>query len=188
MKIDNKLNLVLTIPNQNGDIYIHSTPISRAVFEQYYLVLSRAYSFIYSKGMHLTAPRIAHLVVRQIAEEEGLSESVNNGLMNEIVRLSNVVYPSENGYITTLLSNALSSKLISEDDFAEIKGMLFFFIVVCAVSRKELIEPTLRHVTNLWGHSTTSLNVSELKDSSQALMQEKISSQSEQAKPLSIPC
>jgi hypothetical protein len=187
VKIDNKLNLVLTINDSGGDIYIHSTPISKDVFEQYYLVLSRAYAFIYSKGMYLTAPRIAHLVIKQIAEEEGVSESVNNGLINDVIRRSNVIYPSSNGYVTTPLSNALSSKLISDDQFSDVKGMLFFFIVVSAVAQKELIEPSMLQITDLWGYATTYSNVTELKNSLQKLIEEQISSPLEVMKLSSIP-
>lgn len=173
-RINNKLNLVLEIPDDKGTIYIHSTPISVDIFNQFYLVLSRTFSFIYSKGLHLTAPRIAHLVLKEIAAEEGQLEAVQNGLMNEIIRLSNVISPSDKGYVTNTLSDALSRNMITKEEFEEIKGMLVFFYCVSSVARKELIEPTMKQLTDLWCGQVTYLSFTEYKDSLQKLIEEPV--------------
>lgn len=187
MRIDKKLNIVMTIHDAAGSIYIHSTPISQDIFEQYYMVLSRSYSLIYTKGMHLVAPKVAHLILKQLAEEEGVWESVKNGLMNEIIRLSNVITPSDNGYITNTLSDALSRKIILEKEFNEIKGMLVFFTCVSLVAQKIVIEATLIQMTELWGGQITSLNSTEYKDSLQNAIEEQILEKSEIQKLVSIP-
>lgn len=175
MRIDNKLNLVLEIPDDRGTLYVHSTPISLDVFNQFYMVLGRTFSTIYSKGLHLTAPRIAHLVLKQIAEDEGQLEAVNNGLMNEIIRLSNVLIPGEAGYVSATLSDCLSRKIVTAEEFEEIKGMLVFFSCVSSVAKKELIEPTMTQLTGLWGGQLTSYNSTAFKDSLQISTEEKVS-------------
>lgn len=184
MKIDNKLNLVLEIQNDTGTIYVHHATISVDIFNQFYMVISRTFSLIYSKGLHLTAPRIAHLVLKQVAEDEGTLEAVNNGLMNEIIRLSNVITPSDNGYVSMTLAGALSRKIITSEEFEEIKGMLIFFIVVSSVAKKELILPTMTQLTELWGGRLTSYNSTEYKDFLQRSIEERIS---ETKIPSSIP-
>ena len=41
MKIDRKLNLVLSVTRDEGvEVFVHSTPISRAIYESHFLVLS----------------------------------------------------------------------------------------------------------------------------------------------------
>jgi len=172
MRINNKLNLVLEIPDDNGVIYVHATPISLDIFNQFYMVLSRTFSMIYSKGLHLTAPRIAHLVLKDIAEDEGVLDAVNNGLMNEIVRLCNVVMPTSNGYVTSTLSDCLSRKVLTTEEFDEIKGMLVFFSCVSSVAKKELTLPTMTQLTELWGGQLTSYNSTEFKDSLRTLIEE----------------
>lgn len=174
MRIDNKLNLVLEIPDDRGTLYVHSTPISIDVFNQFYMVLSRTFSTIYSKGLHLTAPRIAHLVLKQIAEDEGQLEAVNNGLMNEIIRLTNVLIPGEAGYVSATLSDCLSRKIITAEEFEEIKGMLVFFIVASSVAKKDLISPTMTQLCDLWGGQLTSYNSTEFRGSLQTSIEEKV--------------
>lgn len=172
MRIDKKLNLVIPVETDAGIIYVHSAPIGRDIFDQYWLVLSRTFAFIYNKGLHNIAPRIAHMALEKVAEEEGALQEVKSGLVNEIIRLSNVITPSENGYITGTLSDAITRKIISTEDFSNIKGMLVFSTLVSSVGKKNLIKPMMDYISELWSTSTTYLNSTEFKDSLQTLIAE----------------
>ena len=44
MKIDRRLNLVQPIETGSGTVYLHSVPLSREVWETYFLVLSKTYA------------------------------------------------------------------------------------------------------------------------------------------------
>lgn len=189
MRIDNKLNLVIPIESDIGVIYVHSTPISRDIFEQFYMVLSRSFAMIYSKGLHLTAPKIAHLVLKQVATEEGQWPEVQSCLINEIIRLSNVMVPTENdGYKTGTLSDALQRKVISDEEFAEIKGTLVFFCLTSSCHQKQLIQPVLQQMCELYGTTITLLSCMAFKDSLLISTEEQILSQPQDRIISSVPC
>ena len=102
MRINKALNLVIPVDwEMGGQIFVHSTPISREVFEQYFLVISKTFAAIFSQGLGAVAgPRIAYLMLKKTAEDMGLwagPAGVGAGLMNEMIRLSNVIMPDEKG-------------------------------------------------------------------------------------------
>ena len=68
VKLNRKLNLVLSAGSEDDTIYIHSTPISRAVFEDNFLVISRAFTAVYTNGLGpVTGPRVAALLLAAAA-------------------------------------------------------------------------------------------------------------------------
>jgi hypothetical protein len=92
MQIDEQLNLIVPVDRANGTtVWIHASPISREVFQKYWLVLSKAFSGMYAEGLgSIAGPRIAALMLRRVAEEmeigRGITEwnkpdGVENGLM-----------------------------------------------------------------------------------------------------------
>jgi len=88
MKLDKALNLVIPIDQDEGRIYVHSTPISLEVFEKYFLAISKTFAAIYSEGLNVLAgPRVAALMLRRVSDDLGL----DTGLIDEIRRLSNVI-------------------------------------------------------------------------------------------------
>ena len=165
MKIDKKLNLVIPVESENGSIFVHATPISRDVFEKYFLVISQTFAAIYSEGLgQVAGPRVAALMLKKIAVDSGSwdgSDGVDNGLMNEIRRLTNVVMPGNNGWVTMQYQDAIECKLISQDDIDEIEGNIIFFICVSAVHKKNLIQGMLAMMSNLWATQISSLNSTE---------------------------
>src|SRR5215831_13634119 len=109
VRISRSLNLVVPVDTEAGTIYVHSTPISRDVFERYYLVLSKTFAQIYQEGLAAIAgPRVGFLLLRDVAQNtrgtngapnawEG-TDGVANGLINEIRRLTNVIMPGPAGW------------------------------------------------------------------------------------------
>jgi len=163
MKINKALNLVIPIESDDGGtIYVHSTSISRAVFEQFFVVISKAFSQIYNEGLGVTAgPRIAAMMVRKVAEDMGVKDDVEKGLINEMKRLTNVVAPGEHGWETLPLDEAVRTGRISADEMSEVENALAFFSLASAMHRKAEKEAILRGAVSLWGGQITSLNSTE---------------------------
>lgn len=162
MRLDNKLNLITEIETEDKTtIYVHSTPISREVFEKYFLIISKTFASIISEGLSfISGPRVAAMLLKKIAVDQGVWDGRNGvdvGLMSEIRRLSNVVMPSSSGWVTVPFQDAIDKKLLDGDDIAEVEGLICFFICASAMSRRTEVASVLERM-RLWGSQTTSLN------------------------------
>jgi hypothetical protein len=178
MRIDKRLNLVIEVETEQGTVFVHSTPISRDVFERYFLIISKTFAAIISEGLSfISGPRVAALMLKKIATDLGVWEGrdgVNNGLMAEVRRLSNVVMPSERGWQTVPFQDAIDKGLLDESDIAEVEGLIAFFICASAMSRKTEIQSVLERMA-LWGSSITSLNSTAFAESLPISMPEETS-------------
>lgn len=167
MEISRRLNLVQPIETASGTLWLHSMPISREVWETYFLVLSKTYAAILSEGLTvISGPPIAKMLLKRVAQLSGVwdgPQGVEHGLLPEIRRLSNVVMPGAAGWETLPFEAALQRKLIDEDALAEAEGALIFFICVSAVLRGPAAAKKrailLTGLTGLWGSQTTLLDV-----------------------------
>jgi hypothetical protein len=162
MRLDNKLNLITEIETDDkATIFVHSTPISRDVFEKYFLVISKTFASIISEGLSfISGPRVAAMMLKKIASDQGVWEGragVEVGLISEIRRLSNVIMPSEKGWNTVPFQDAIDKQLLHPDDIAEVEGLICFFICASAMSRRTEIASVLDRMA-VWGSSTTLLN------------------------------
>jgi hypothetical protein len=167
MKIDPKtLNLVVPVETDTGTIYIHSTPIRRETFKEYFLVLSKTLNMIYTEGLHsATGPRVAALMLQKVSEESGVWESVKNGLMNEIRRLSNAWVLTENGWQLIPLEACLSQGYLSAEDVEEAEGFIVFFTCIYHIHRRSEVRSFLQPMESMWGVSATLLTSMEYRDS-----------------------
>lgn len=171
MKIDKRLNLTFTIDGaEDGEIvHIHSVPISTAVFEKYYLPISKVVAGVFGEGLGLVAgPRVATLLLRQIAENLDMwkgPEGVEKGLMAEIRRLTNAVVLTPNGWDVMPIEDAYNAGLISEESFKEAESQVAFFTFVSAVHRRKGLADLLKEMCGLWAQQTSYSNVTEYKDS-----------------------
>lgn len=165
LRIDKKLNLVVPVDTDSGTVYVHSTPISREVFETYYRVLGRAFADIFRQRLEIVAgPRLAMLILRDVAREQGedVLENVEKGLIAEIHRLTNVAMPmKEGGWNTVPFQDVLDQKLLSEDDVAEVEGVITFFTLASAMFRKKDLPTILNGMASLWGARVVSSTCSE---------------------------
>lgn len=155
MRISKELNLVIPMDG----MIVHSMPISRDVFEQFYKVIAKTYATLASEGLMLMGPRVAYLTLKEVSGESWCD--VENGLINEIVRLSNIGIVGENGWKTIPLATAIGSKKIDKDSTADIKGQLVFFTCVSSLVKKEDLKATLAITNGLWGSQSTLLNSTE---------------------------
>jgi hypothetical protein len=178
MRIDKRLNLVTEVQTENGTMFVHSAPISREVFEKYFLVISKTFAAIISEGLSfISGPRIAALMLKKVATDSGVwegNDGVNRGLMAEIRRLSNVSMPSDNGWKSVPFQDVIDKGLMDEADVAEVEGLIAFFICASAMSRRVEIQSVLDRLS-MWGSSTTLLNSTEYAGSLPILTPEPIS-------------
>ena len=165
MRIDKHLNLVVSVQRDESTIYVHSTPISREVFERFFIVISKAFAKVYNEGIGFNAgPRVAALLIKKVAMEMGVwdgPEGIQSGLMQEIYRLTNVITWSEKGWTTVPLSMAKDQGVFSEDEIAETEGTICFFILTSAMHKKSQKAAVFKVMNDLWDTQNTLLNSTE---------------------------
>ena len=146
MKIDRNLSLVMQVQTEkNGKVHIHSTSISRSVFEQFYLelgkVFSQCFDSINQAHLALSAPQLAYPALKSIATKAGNWDGaggVKFGLVNEIIRLTNVAISTEHGWETIPFDTAVKKEILNEDEEAEALSSLIFFTAISKVAPKDL--------------------------------------------------
>jgi len=171
MKIDRNLNLVLTVERDEGDAYVYSSPISKDVFERYFLTISKTYAAMLENGgewLVRMGPRVAKMMLKRVAEADGSwegPEGVQNGLLAEIRRLSTVLVMTDQGWDHVPLEQAVSKNLFSADDADEVENAVTFFIVGCASMRKREADALMSMIFGIFGASTTSLSLIDYQSS-----------------------
>lgn len=131
--------------DKNGLVYIHSTSISRSVFEQFYLELGKVFSQCFDSvnqaHLALSAPQLAYPALKSIAQKAGNWDGaggVKFGLVNEIIRLTNVLVSGEKGWESIPFDIAVKREVINEDEEAEALSSLVFFTAISKVAPKDL--------------------------------------------------
>ncbi|EAA4605626.1 hypothetical protein CB425_12050 [Salmonella enterica subsp. enterica serovar Kisangani] len=163
MKIARNLNLIIPVQTEKGNAWIHATPISKEVFKEHFFILSKTFSAIFSEGLGVVAgPRIAYLMLERISRDSNAWEGDKGGrntLVNEVIRLANLVYPVEGkGYDTIPLDMALEREII---DLDEVAGELVFFTCVSSINSPEQAKGTMDVVNGIWSTQCSSLNLTE---------------------------
>lgn len=133
MKISRNMHLIIPVQTELGTAYIHSAPISKEVYREHFFILSKTFSAIFSEGLGVVAgPRVAYLMLERICKDTQTGggniwdgpDGVRNTLVNEIIRLSNLVYPVDGkGWDTKPLDVALEREIV---DLDEVIGELVF--------------------------------------------------------------
>ncbi|EAC1206379.1 hypothetical protein ACRB7M_000067 [Escherichia coli] len=163
MKIARNLNLIIPVRTEKDNGWIHATPISKEVFKEHFFILSKTFSAIFSEGLGVVAgPRIAFLMLERISRDSNIWEGdkgVRNTLVNEVIRLANLVYPVEGkGYDTIPLDMALEREII---DLDEVAGELIFFTCVSSINSPEQAKGTMDVVNGVWSTQCSLLNLTE---------------------------
>ena len=143
ISINRSLNIVIPISGSGGQIYAYSIPVSKHVFDQYTLVLAKVRSMFDTEKIWPVAPKVALSLLRDIARTtlrlgaRSPSENywdgplgVEQGLLNEIRRLTTVVLPNGAGWETVPLANAR----LDPDDLETVESILVFFTCVSATT------------------------------------------------------
>lgn len=174
--LDKTLNLIIRLDDDQGKAraFIHSAPIARQVFEQYFLVIAQTWADMVSRGFLANAgPRVAALMLRDIAQQRNEWDGqagVANGLMAEIRRLTSVVYPSDQGWQSVTLHHAITQvgaegAPLTEDDVGEAESRIVFFIVASAMALSAQREAILSVSGRVWRFRVERLSCTDLIDS-----------------------
>ena len=162
MRVDKKLNLIVPIELEGGEIiYCHSIPILRETFQRYSLVIAATFSKLLVNGLQSMGARIAAFTLQEVAEEMGKwegSTGVKEGLLNEIDRLTNVLVMGANGWESVPVQTAIARGGIDEEDYEEAKQKIVFFILISAMARRDVAASFMVILENDWGMLTTPLN------------------------------
>lgn len=169
MKISRALNLIIPVEREGGTLWVHATPIADEVFQKYFLVISKAFAAIYGHGIgNLAGSRVAAMMLKQVATEMGVwdgPEGVENGLMAEVRRLSNVlVMGPSGGWEMTPLQSALDSNSLDAKEVSEVENLLVFFMVASAMHRANQM-PVIAGAVAMWDAQISSQSCTELLSS-----------------------
>lgn len=170
VKIDKKLNLVTNITREDGSIvYLHVTPFPYEVVEEHCLLLGNLFTNFISQVGGLGAARVAAMMLRKKLqrEQELNADSGQHGpnIVDEIQRLTSVVWNDGGTWKTTSFDAAMKQGIISPDEYREVEGEVVFFMVSSAIQKAHLIAPTVGSVIGMFGGQLVSLNVTAFRDS-----------------------
>ena len=162
MQINRKLCLVFEAEGADGAVvHVHSAPIARMVFEQYYRELGQVFTQCFAgddpRHVAITAPQLALPALKAAAGDRwDAPGGVKAGLINEIARNTTVAFVGEQGWDTLPLSTAITRGIIDDDGEAEILGNLTFFTAVSKVGPRPLVSTFLEMAGSLRGWTLTS--------------------------------
>ena len=160
--LNRKLNLVLSVETEKGPIHVHSAPISREVFEDNFLVISKAFTAVYTHGLGpVTGPRVAALLLKEEAKKMDVWERTQQSLLAEIYRLTNVIAPTDSGWDTMPYDVAKKRGVLDEDSAAEVENCIVYFICASSIHLRAEMAVALEGLSTLWSARTTSSNVTE---------------------------
>lgn len=160
--IDRSLNLVLTVQlADGGEAHVHSVPITRQVYERYFLIMARAFARIFNEGLgHVSGPRVAYLMLRDVAGEERWPD-VERGLIAEIERLTNVAVLGPEGWQLQPFASLVAHGTLSQEDRLEVLNELVFFTLLVRIGKPAQARGMMALVGTLWGSRTTSSPATE---------------------------
>lgn len=170
VKIDKKLNLVTNITREDGSIvYLHVTPFPYEVVEEHCLLLGNLFTNFISQVGGLGAARVAAMMLRKkLQREQELRDEANQQaptIVDEIQRLTSVVWNDGGTWKTTSFDAAMKQGIISSDEYREVEGEVVFFMVSSAIQKAHLIAPTVGSVIGMFGGQLVSLSVTAFRDS-----------------------
>lgn len=178
VKIDKKLNLVTNITREDGSIvYLHVTPFPYEVVEEHCLLLGNLFTNFISQVGGLGAARVAAMMLRKkLQREQELRDEANQQaqqaqqaptIVDEIQRLTSVVWNDGGTWKTTSFDAAMKQGIISPDEYREVEGEVVFFMVSSAIQKAHLIAPTVGSVIGMFGGQLVSSSVTAFRDSLQ---------------------
>lgn len=181
VKIDKKLNLVTNITRDDGSIvYLHVTPFPYEVVEENCQLLGNLFTNFISQVGGLGAARVAAMMLRKkLKREQELRDEANQAnqanqqahnaptIVDEIQRLTSVVWNDGGTWKTTSFEVAMKHGIISPDEYREVEGEVVFFMVTSAIQKAQLFAPTVGSVIDMYGGQLESSSVTAFRDSLQ---------------------
>src|SRR5215469_14190320 len=152
VRLNRRLNLVLSVETDSGVVHIHSSPIGRDVFEANFLVISRAFTAVYTNGLGpVTGPRVAALLLKQEAQTLGVWERTQQSLIAEIHRLTNVCVAGDRGWEQIPYEVAIRRGVLDTDAASDAENSLVYFTCASSIHLKAELTVALEGLRTLWG-------------------------------------
>lgn len=147
MHINRELNLVMKWESEKfGSLYIHSCPVSESVLDAYpkelCLTLDELMGQVRSTQALYGATQVAYSMLKNIATNRGTwsgAGGVEAGFVNEILRLTNVLYVGENGWEVLPVDVSIKKGILSERDKREILSNILFFMLNFSLCPREYL-------------------------------------------------
>jgi hypothetical protein len=168
-RIDEKLNLVVSIERDGGSVYIHATPITREAFEAHFRLLAATHADLFGRGgaYAQVAPRVATLTLRDVGQREARQRGDDGGdggsgtLLAEIKRLAMVAVPTPEGWQLLPVDAAVQRGSLDADDWREAESAIVFFTSVWWLTPRRDAANAAKILAQAIGLSTTSSSPSE---------------------------
>lgn len=172
MKITQATRLSFSIESDKfGTILVHSIPIGRETFDLYFAELGHVFKACYgdddeARHLALIGPRIALPALKAAAIAAGTWKTpsgVEAGLINELVRLTQIAYvaPDGGGWQTLPMANAQARDILDEDDVEEVLNSLVFFTAACKAGPRKLVAAMLPVIAESIGWEFTFSTLTE---------------------------
>lgn len=169
MKIDRKLNFVSTIAREDGSlVYLHVVPFPYEVVEENCVLLGNLFNNFFTMVGNVGAPRVAAMMLRKTIRSRQDAGEILAGMptiVDDIQRLTTVVWRDKGVWRTAALDVAFKQDLISEDEYRELEGEIVFFMVSSAIQKANLIAPTVGKSLEMYSGQLVSLNATAFRDS-----------------------
>lgn len=155
-KINRRLHLVIPIEQPQGALYAHISPVSVEEFQRNFLVMGKAFARLYSEGLGaLAGPRVAAMLLKRVAEESNRLEEVEQGLLADIRRLTNVICPTPKGWQPVPLADAIGNKVIDPEDVSEVENAAVFFTLAWHMHKRSEREGIISSAAAIWSAQAT---------------------------------
>jgi len=166
VKIDRKLNFVSTITQEDGSLlYLHVTPLPYEVVEENCVLLGSMFNNFFSMVGSVGAPRIAAMMLRTALKAQHGDDQSTPTLLNDIQRLTNVIFNDDGVWKTTPLDSALKQGILSQDEYREVEGEIVFFMVASAIQKANLIAATVGSALAMYSGQLLSSSITAFRDS-----------------------
>lgn len=170
MKIARNLNFVLPIDRDDGSvIYVHSMPLSEEAFDANFLIIAQTFTALYQQRLGpVSGPRVAAKLLKKLAQDAGTWDGdggVEQSLMAEIRRLSNIVLPGPGGWSSQPWDGAVARDQVSAEDASIVENAIVFFTVASAMYRPAERESVLAGAAQLWDGQTTAQTLMDFASS-----------------------
>lgn len=171
MKIDNKLNLIVPVDTAEGEettIYFHHTPILKETFNRYHFAMAAAFNKLLSNNLQVMGPKIAALTLEEVSKDldqwrDNLDRKfigIENGLIGEIKRLTNVIAYTPQGWQPIPVADAISRSMVEEEDWQEASQRIVFFTLVSNMVTKKIRAALLEIMHESWNTQCASSSCS----------------------------
>lgn len=141
-KIDRRLNVVLTVTTAKGDIHVHSIPISKAVYDAHWEVMTNAVNDMYmQRYLPPMCIRVGLKMLLKAAERLNARKAVEKDLLPNIWKLTTVIMPD--GQLIPLDVAMASGDTFDPEDLEEVKEYLVYFTSASWVHPKRELGPML---------------------------------------------